>query len=81
MLSFFISFQHKSNKELKAFLFNDFLLLCKVQTPSKLPLGIFHPDCDIKLSIYKKVCTNKSFQQIFLFQWVRKLITFKIFGL
>ncbi|XP_066912106.1 intersectin-1-like isoform X2 [Clytia hemisphaerica] len=46
--------KHKSNKELKAFLFNDFLLLCKVHTPSKLPLGIFHPDCDIKLSIYKK---------------------------
>lgn len=46
--------KHKGNKELKAFLFNDFLLLCKVQTPSKLPVGIFHPDNDMKLSIFKK---------------------------
>lgn len=51
-----VFFQHKSNKELKAFLFNDFLLLCKVHTPSKdSMMGIFHPDCDMKLSIYRKV--------------------------
>ncbi len=56
------SLQHKSNKELRAFLFNDFLLLCRQQGSNTLArtfTNIFkdNPEGEATLSIYKKVCT------------------------
>ncbi|XP_065648095.1 intersectin-2 isoform X6 [Hydra vulgaris] len=49
--------KHKSNKELRVFLFNDFLLLCRLQNThfqSKPLLTVFHPDSGMQLTIYKK---------------------------